>query len=1030
MRMKTTPKWDEHWQALTRLVELEDGFYSIFILTDETQTVAFLQDQLRQRFRCATIATPTAATEKLYYDVMQGLTTHINAANSAETEIVIVDLHRYLVNEPLKVLLARLNERREWLRNGLKIPLIFILSTKTDVGRYAPDFWSIRDLVLFLNGTLIHEKFSPRPENIFLNFWYGLTDWFSGIHRRYSQQIIYEHRFFNIKGLRTRGEYSVELEHVFVELRIAPSTAPNQPHRDLLTAKELQGNQPIWEFLRFGNKQQDQLLLAIIGAPGCGKTTLLQHVALQFATKSPPKLPRWIPVLLFLRQHVTTILSERPALADLVQQHFSNSKRYPNLQPPPHWFQRSLHAGKCLILLDGLDEVANAEERKQISAWIDEQIVHYPRCPFVVTSRPQGYHAAPLSRATIVLEVQAFTTTQVKQFIDSWYLATEITSYGGKDDPGVRLRAKQEAEDLQLRLQARPSLVDLTVNPLLLTMIAMVHRYRGQLPGRRVELYAEICDVLLGHWREAKGIQDSLTAAQKRVALQPLAAWMMENSVREIDITTAITVIREPLQTVGLVSDIEEFLKDIQASSGLFAEREMGVWSFAHLTFQEYLAAAHYKDQKIHGNWWHRKVTDSWWHETLLLYAAQTDATPIIKSCLNSNIPKTLSLAADCLDEALQLDAVVRQQVETLLIENLESNDPELFKLAAEVKLQRRLKNLQRIDDKREIDRTFISRAEYQLFLDERREKREFYQPDHWLDFHFPKGSALQPIAGVRAEDAEKFCNWLSQKENKKYRLPTLAEAQESLAVENQEFATWCNCKNLQWTSVRMQQLFERKRDNILRRIWVNGYSQQDRAIFEHSFDETHEHNIHALEDALRLPNIALSIELTSDLNQSRIPRFNETLRILAFAKNLSVGFQNVKNSLEENFREKDPSTVLKSLELAQKLSIQNPVEERRKNLLIALLRILTGKTVIEKISAWRIYIGYLAEYAINGYESLESRKNFRLTLSFITGKSHEFHEKKDALKVLCTQIKIVEARQKGELPAWEGIRIVRERDV
>jgi len=66
-----------------------------------------------------------------------------------------------------------------------------------------------------------------------------------------------------------------------------------------------------------------------------------------------------------------------------------------------------------------------------------------------------------------------------------------------------------------------------------------------------------------------------------------------------------------------------------------------------------------------------------------------------------------LTLAADCLKEALKLEASVRQQVEELLIANLESDNPELFKIVAEVKLQRRLKNLHRIDETREIDVEF-----------------------------------------------------------------------------------------------------------------------------------------------------------------------------------------------------------------------------------------------------------------------------------------------------------------------------------
>lgn len=182
----------------------------------------------------------------------------------------------------------------------------------------------------------------------------------------------------------------------------------------------------------------------------------------------------------------------------------------------------------------------------------------------------------------LLLEVLPFTTQEVNLFIQRWYLANEIMS-SGKRDLGIEQQARQEAEDLWRRLQEKPALSQLMVNPLLLTMITMVHRYRGELPGRRVELYAEICDVLLDHWRKARRIQEALTAAQKREALQPLAFEMMNQKSRDIAADQAMAIIRVPLQQVGLNAvAIESFLKETQASSGLFLEKELGVWHFAH----------------------------------------------------------------------------------------------------------------------------------------------------------------------------------------------------------------------------------------------------------------------------------------------------------------------------------------------------------------------------------------------------------------------------------------------------------------
>ena len=49
----------------------------------------------------------------------------------------------------------------------------------------------------------------------------------------------------------------------------------------------------------------------------------------------------------------------------------------------------------------------------------------------------------------------------------------------------------------------------------------------------------------------------------------------------------------------------------------------------------------------------------------------------------------------------------------------------ERFRLAANVLLKRRLNNLVRIDNNIEIDRDFITCAEYQLFIDDRKKLGE-----------------------------------------------------------------------------------------------------------------------------------------------------------------------------------------------------------------------------------------------------------------------------------------------------------------
>lgn len=607
--------------------------------------------------------------------------------------------------------------------------------------------------------------------------------------RAYAIRIWEDYRSSDVKNILSTGAYTLDQKDVFVALRLSPE-APGMIDRSMIAVDDTDADQPrttIWSFLAIPQgpwawlaKRSRHRAFAIIGGPGSGKTTLLKDIALSFAeqllgTRSLPYRYH-TPIVLFLREHYEQIISTPDlTLAQLVQQ-FVRARW--QIQAPSGWFESSLRSGRCIVLLDGLDEVVEQHKRRLVAEWIEHQMSLYYANYFIVTSRPLGYRSCPLSKVQ-PLAVLPFDASQIETFVQLWYQATESKSAQRTDD-GVRRIAREGAADLLKRLSQNPALSALAVNPLLLTMITTVHRYRGKLPGRRAELYKEICEVSLGRRRHQHDWD--LVPFQKQRVIETLAYRMMADSQRAVSFEQARSIIAFPLEEVNPHAETGLFLKMIEETSGLIIEAEAGTYKFAHLTFQEYLAATYAQRHRLEHELIQR-VSEDGWHETILLYVAQEDASAILTAAITRSADSlsALSLAIKCLSEAAAINPELRRGVTTLLQRGVNDPDETRRKHVAEALLMVNLQQMALLSERsdRSIGTALVNQTAYRLFLEEQAEQGFDYTPDHWRDVNFDIARAREEILGVRPQDAVAFCAWLTERdvEGWRYDLPTREEA-------------------------------------------------------------------------------------------------------------------------------------------------------------------------------------------------------------------------------------------------------------
>jgi formylglycine-generating enzyme required for sulfatase activity len=259
--------------------------------------------------------------------------------------------------------------------------------------------------------------------------------------------------------------------------------------------------------------------------------------------------------------------------------------------------RQQLLDGGVMVLLDGLDEVADPEERKAVRDAVADFAATYrhPANRYLVTCRGYAYQDPRWQLDHFAAHTLApFNQEQIDDLIGFWY--REVCRLSWKNE--------LEAENLTRRLRAatrRPDLAPLAGSPLQLTMMASLHFSWGRLPEDRVELYQEMVRLLLVRWQEARLGEDvgvtrvmsagKLESALERVAF--LAHRAQEGPEGPADVSEVVlrSVLKDYLE--GSWDRAGELVTYIQERAGLLMERGPGVYTFPHRSYQEYLAGSY-----------------------------------------------------------------------------------------------------------------------------------------------------------------------------------------------------------------------------------------------------------------------------------------------------------------------------------------------------------------------------------------------------------------------------------------------------
>jgi hypothetical protein len=379
------------------------------------------------------------------------------------------------------------------------------------------------------------------------------------------------------------------------------------------------------------------LKVVIIGGPGQGKSTLGQQVAQVYRAKwlatsydfaDQIKVER-IPFRVVLK-YFAQWLANKPD-SDSIEAYLAKNIGDVALRPgeiSSKNIQEIFECKKCLLILDGLDEVVDPHlQERMLSSiysfldWIEHSNINLK---VLATSRPNIYEDQFDPKSFLHLELLPLSSEQVEKYANKWVARRDLR----KEEQDRILRTLEEC-------QQDERISTLLKTPLQVTIILLIIKNGGRPPGEREALFDEYWNTILK--REKSKDKDIIKVDD--TTLLDLNAYVgyllhgrasnetVESLLSEEEFKTSLIKFLQKKDNQSSQKElnlrVDQFVSDAKDRLVLIVSPRPGFFGFELRSFQEFFASVYLFKKRERFELLTSIVGSEHWHYVALFLAGR-----------------------------------------------------------------------------------------------------------------------------------------------------------------------------------------------------------------------------------------------------------------------------------------------------------------------------------------------------------------------------------------------------------------------